>query len=506
MLGTAAFLGLVLLLLSTGLEVDVSAAWRQRTVALRVGIIGVFVPLVIGFFVALALPGEYLVSADKRILFSLFLGTAVSISAMAVIASTLRDLDLVRTDLGLLLFSAFAVNDLLGWMLFAMVLGFATRGGPGPGGIIMAVMLVVVFAGVCLTVGRRMVGEAIKRLKRMPVAQPGAILSFVCVVGFFCAAVMQRLGVEAVVGFFIAGLMAGESRDLSERDRQIIIQMAHAVFVPLFFASIGLRIDFVRNFSPLLVLIVTATAVGGKFLGAWLATLKSDLSADDRLSVGIAFTPGGAMEIVVGAVAFEHELITVQVLVAIIVAALVSSIAVGPMLAWSLRRRRKVSVLDFLVPDAVLPNLRSGMRLEVVRELCEAAAEGMHALDGETLFEAVRKREELGTTGIEKGVAVPHARVRLLARSAIAFGRSVKGVDWDCCDGLPAHFIFLLVTPEREEGVQVQLLATLARGLSPALVRERLLAAETKEDVLKLLRDALLAPDLDHMPPLSCPV
>jgi len=506
MLHTASFFGLLLLLLSTGLEVDVSAAWRQRNIALRIGIIGVAVPLVIGFGVAMALPSEYLVSPPDRVLFSLFLGTAVAISAIAVIARALRDLDLLRTDLGLILVSGFAVNDLLGWMLFTIVLGFMTKGAGTFGSAAIKGILVSGFAVICLTLGRRMVGYAIGRLRRMPVAQPGAILSFVCVVGLFCAAVMQRLGVEAVVGFLLAGLMAGESPNLSESHRQTISQMAHAVFVPLFFAGIGLRADFVANFSPLLVGAITLTAILGKFFGAWVATLKSNLSGPDRLSVGIAFTPGGAMVIIVGSVAYSYGIIAVEVFVAIVIAALASSIAVGPMLAWSIRRRREVSVMDFLASEAVLPDLKSTEQAGVLRELAEATEPRLHTLDADTLYEALVRREELETTGVEKGLAVPHVKVPGLPRSLIAFGRSLRGVEWDCCDGLPAHFIFMVLTPAREEDIHVQLLALIARALGAAQVRERLMTADSKEALLEVMRDAFTNIDLTKGRPLSCPI
>ncbi len=506
MLHTASFLGLFLLLLTTGLEVDVSAAWRQRNIALRIGIIGVVVPLIIGFAVAMVLPSKYLVSPANRLIFSLFLGTAVAISAIAVIARALRDLDLLRTDLGLILVSGFAVNDLLGWMLFTVVLGFATKGASTFGSAALRGALVLGFAVTCLTLGRRMVGYAIGRLRRMPVAQPGAILSFVCVVGLFCAAVMQRLGVEAVVGFFLAGLMAGESPNLSESHRQNISQMAHAVFVPLFFAGIGLRVDFVANFTPLLVSVITLTAILGKFFGAWVATLKSNLSGPDRLSVGIAFTPGGAMVIIVGSVAYGYGIITAEVFVAVVIAALVSSVAVGPMLAWSIRRRREVSVMDFLATEAVLPDLKSAEQSGVLQELAEAVAPRIHTLDADTLHEALLRREELETTGVEKGLAVPHVRVPALPRSVIAFGRSLRGVEWDCCDGLPAHFVFVVLTPAREEDIHVQLLALIARALGPGEVRERLMAADSKEALLEAMREAFTDIDLAKGRPLSCPI
>ena len=100
MLETVSWFGVLLLLLETGLEIDVSAAWQQRASALRIGIIGVIVPLGVGFLLSLLLPDAYLAMPDQRVTFALFLGTTMAISAMVIIARVLHDLDLVKSDLG----------------------------------------------------------------------------------------------------------------------------------------------------------------------------------------------------------------------------------------------------------------------------------------------------------------------------------------------------------------------------------------------------------------------
>lgn len=116
-------LAVVLLLVVAGLEVDLGIVKRRGRTALLVSTLGILVPLGCGFLLGNALPDTYLVQPDRRALFAAFLGVALSISAMPVIAKTLLDLGLFKTDIGLLVMSAAMVDDLVGWIAFSILLG-----------------------------------------------------------------------------------------------------------------------------------------------------------------------------------------------------------------------------------------------------------------------------------------------------------------------------------------------------------------------------------------------
>jgi mannitol/fructose-specific phosphotransferase system IIA component (Ntr-type) len=307
--------------------------------------------------------------------------------------------------------------------------------------------------------------------------------------------VTQWVGLTALLGFFVAGIMAGESKALSERTRHVLSQMVHAIFVPIYFASIALHIDFLENFDLALVAFVTVVSIAGKYLGAWLGALGS-LSRDDRTSVAIAFTPSGVTGIVVAGVALEHGVLSTQVFVAIVFSTLVSSLAVGPWLTWSIRRRREVNILEFVPRRAVIPELRGAERFGAIRELCEAVAEQGQLTDADALFRAVRQREQLMGTGVGHEIAIPHARMSALQRPVLAIGCSTAGIEWDAPDGLPVHLVFLLLTPEREEGLQLQILAALAQAMLDPNARQRLMAADTASAVGEALEEALRAQDL----------
>ncbi|NIN71798.1 MAG: PTS transporter subunit EIIA [Gemmatimonadetes bacterium] len=491
MLDTVAWFGVLFLLLETGLEVDVSAAWRQRGPALRIGVIGVLVPLAFGFGFSLLLPDRYMPDPSVRLPFALFLGTTMAISAMVIIARVLHDLDLVKSDLGLVTLCGYAVNDILAWVILAVVLGMATPIGVRLGSVALSLIVAIAFTAFCLTWGLRGVDRAIAYVSERLPDQPGAVLSLVSCVGLACGALTQRVGLTALFGFFLAGIMAGESHALSERTRNVVSQMVHSVFVPLYFAGIGLQYDFLAEFDWFIVTFVTVISIAAKFGGARLGAIGTALSREDRLSIGIAFTPSGVTGIVAADLALEHGILTTEVFVGIVVSAIVSSLLVAPWLSWSIHRRKAVNVLAFFARSAAVPDLRGTTRWEVIDELCGSLAGHAGTPAAGICYAAVRQREELQGTGTGGGVAIPHARLPSLRRPVLAFGRSVAGVEWDAPDGLPVHLVFLLLSPEREGGLQLQILAALASGLAEAAVRERLIRAGSDAETLAALDAAL---------------
>lgn len=491
MLETVSWIGVLFLLLATGFEVSLTSAWKQGKAAFLIGVVGVVVPFVTGAIVFWYLPQRYWGSSADHLTFTLFLSTAASISAIAVIARILHDLEILKSDLGLATLSGFVVNDLLGWLVFAFVLGFVGRHELNPMGILRTLFEVVFFVVVCLTVGSRLVGLMTRKLKRMSLPHPATVLTFISCIAMLCGAITQWIGIHAILGFFLAGVMAGNTSEISERTREIISQMVHAVFVPIFFASIGLKVDFLQNLDLPLVGVFSAVAIGGKFTGAWIGAVFARMSRADSLSVGIAFIPGGAMEIVLGLLALEIGIISETAFVAIVFAALSSSVAVGPLLAWSLRRRRSVDIGALLLRDAIIVDLQGKTRWDVIPELCAKVAACTASLSTQAVVSTVQKREEIMGTGLEKGLAVPHGRLPGIDAPIIAYGRSLPGIDWDARDGLATHFVFLILSPVKEEGMQVQILAAIAHCMSQQDMQSRLMATQDPEELFRILGKGL---------------
>jgi Kef-type K+ transport system membrane component KefB len=171
---------------------------------------------------------------------------------------------------------------------------------------------------------------------------PGGVLSLSLGVCFFSAALTERLGIHAVLGAFIAGIAIGDSVKLNEKAREIIHQFISNIFAPLFFVSIGLKINFIENFNLYITLIVLVIAYSGKLIGASLGAKLGGFSNKESLAVGFGLNARGAMEIILGTLALEAGLINEVIFVALVIMALITSITSGSALKWLANPREKV--------------------------------------------------------------------------------------------------------------------------------------------------------------------
>jgi Kef-type K+ transport system membrane component KefB len=247
MLETVAWFGILFFLLKIGIEMDFTSAWRQRGDALVISVTDVVLPMIIAFIPCLFLANRYMGDSGGVIMFSLFIATVSTISALPMTARVLQDLRLYRTDLGFLIMCALSMNDIVGWLIFTLILGFMAKAGLTFSTIAVILFSTVVFTVLCLTVGRGICNYGLTWMRQKRLPETGSSLTFVCLVGFLCGAITLKIGIHALFGFFIAGMMVGECSALSEKTRNVISQMVHAIFIPLFFASIGLKVDFWRR-------------------------------------------------------------------------------------------------------------------------------------------------------------------------------------------------------------------------------------------------------------------
>jgi Kef-type K+ transport system membrane component KefB/mannitol/fructose-specific phosphotransferase system IIA component (Ntr-type) len=454
-------LAIVLFLLVAGMEVDLSTLWRQGKVAPKVSVAGVLIPFAVGFAAAWWAPGALggLEGADPLI-FALFFATALSISALPVIAKTLMDLGLYRSDLGMVVISAAVFDDLSGWIVFAVILGLINHGAGMAVSIPATILLTLLFAAFMLTVVRWLVHRALPFLQAYT-RWPGGELSFALILALGSAAFTEWIGIHAIFGSFLAGVAVGDSPHLKERTRVIIDQFVSFIFAPVFFAGIGLRVDFLGNFDPLLALTVLAVACVCKLAGGWLGARWGGMPSRDALAVGFAMNARGAMGSILGLLALEAGIISQRLFVALIVMAIATSMMSGPAMRALISRGRHPRLHDLLSSRFFLRHLRADSRRAAIRELAQTL--GGAGLDAEALEAAVWAREEALPTGLGNGLAVPHARVAGLARPLVAVGISEQGIDFDAPDEMRAHVVVLVLTPQEDPGAQLALLAELAR-------------------------------------------
>jgi Kef-type K+ transport system membrane component KefB/mannitol/fructose-specific phosphotransferase system IIA component (Ntr-type) len=478
--------GVVLLMVVAGLEVNLGIIWRRGRSALLTSILGILMPLAGGLLLGILLPDADLVRPDRRTLFALFMGVALSISALPVIAKTLLDLGLFKTDVGLLVMAAAMVDDLVGWLAFSVLLGPMQGGSTDLRSVGRAVALTLGFVAFALVAGRPLLGRLIVKLQADHHNGPRRVLSLLVLVALFGASFTQWAGIHAVFGGFVVGVVFGDSPQLKERARVIVHDFVTNIFAPVFFASLGLRADFVAAFDPRLCALVFVIASAAKIIGCTLGSRAGGLRWRPAAAVGFGLNARGAMEIILALLALEAGLLRMQVFVALVVMALGTSLLSGPTMKWMLRGVDEENLVALLKRGAWVREISASTTQEAIVQLAAA----LRAQLGDLLkaaTQAVLEREAIASTGLGNAVAVPHAVVPGLRRPLLALGFSSAGFDFRAFDETPARIVFLLLMPPRAQDQEVRILAQIARAVIEESARDQLLKAQSLHEVLALL-------------------
>ncbi len=329
----------IMLLFIAGLEVDLHIVWQQGKQALATSLIGLIIPFFIGFIFPYNFPEFFGIAAgQQKLIFALFMGTAMAITALPVIVRILMDLNIFKTRMGMLVVASAMVDDTVGWIIFSVILGMiGKQGGTGTMSVINTVILTVGFVVFMLTIGRGLLNRVLPWVNKK-LAWPGGVLSLSLALCFLGAAFTEYIGIHAIFGAFIVGVALGDSEHFSERAKEIVHQFINNIFAPLFFVSIGLRVNFITNFDPLLTLVILIIAFAGKIIGSGAGTRLGGFSWRESFAAGFGMNARGAMEIILGIVALESGLINEKVFVSLVIMALVTSMSSGPLMKWMLRK------------------------------------------------------------------------------------------------------------------------------------------------------------------------
>jgi Kef-type K+ transport system membrane component KefB/mannitol/fructose-specific phosphotransferase system IIA component len=480
-------IAVVLLLLVSGLEVDLAIALKQGKAALLTSVMGIFVPFVIGFIVAYFFPAFFGVSnGNMRLVFALFTGTALSITALPVVARTLMDLNIFKTDIGFLIIASAMVNDLIGWIIFSVILGmmgshenaFSFSETTG---------LIFFFLAFTLFIGRKAINKVLPFFQTK-VSFPGGVLNFILIIGFLAAAFTEYIGVHAIFGAFIAGIAIGDSAHLKESTREIIQQFVTNIFAPLFFVSIGLRVNFIQNFDIGIVSVFLTLAFAGKVIGCGLGAYWGGFRKNDALAIGFGMNSRGAMEIVLGVLALQFGLINERIFVALVIMALATSISSAPLMNYFLKERKLRSFIS-LIKNKYVYYTNASQKKDVIVELINLVFKET-GLQREDLVDEIWSREEILTTGISNYLAIPHAKIKI-KNPVAAIAVSKQGIDFNSPDGLPSKVIILLLTPEDNNEIQLQILAEIANSFKEREAVEEMLDSKNTDEFLSKLKKRL---------------
>ncbi|WP_199231594.1 cation:proton antiporter [Azospirillum sp. TSO35-2] len=340
MLNAVSQIGVLLLLLLAGMETDLSLIRRVRRAAFSVSLTGIFVPFACGFALGQFIPDAMLPNPDQRLIASLFLGTALSISSVKIVAMVVREMNFVRRNVGQVILASAIIDDTIGWMIIAITFGLAAQATFEWTSLAESVLGTVAFIALSLTVGRRLVARVIRWTNDSLVSE-APVLSAVLVIMGLMALATDAIGVHTVLGAFVAGILVGSSPILTRRIDDQFRGVTTALFMPVFFGVAGLKADLTILADPMLLgltagLVLIASI--GKFTGAFIGGWMGGLDRREALALATGMNARGSTEVIVASIGLSMGVLTQELFTMIVTMAILTTLAMPPTLRWALRR------------------------------------------------------------------------------------------------------------------------------------------------------------------------
>jgi Kef-type K+ transport system membrane component KefB len=338
-------IGVLLFLFAVGLELDVERLRHQAQTAVVVSHASIVVPYFLGVGLALYLYADFAPPGTEFLPFALFMGIALSITAFPVLVRILKERGLAGTRLGQVAVTAAAVDDVTAWSLLAMVVAISASRGVWAATATIALTLVFI-AVMLFVVGplfRRALGAHAER------EEPGkTVIAAVLVVLLASALTTELIGIHALFGAFLAGVVMPRQRGFRSYLTERLEEFSSVFLLPLFFAFTGLRtkiglLNDARSWLICGLIILVATA--GKLGGSMLAARMTGTPWTDAFVLGALMNSRGLMELIALNVGYELGILTPRIFAMMVLMALVTTFATGPLLSLAGRWRRST------VPD-----------------------------------------------------------------------------------------------------------------------------------------------------------
>jgi Kef-type K+ transport system membrane component KefB len=331
-------IGVLLLVGITGAQFDARYMFRRRRAAVQISLGGLLLPLALGIVVGFLVPRDMVPDADNRVVFALFMGVAMCVTAIPVISKVLSDMNLMHRDVGQLTLAAGFVDDAVGWLLLSVVSAMATV-GLRVGQVLLSMAYLVGFVLVAALIGRRLVAALLRPVAAGP--EPGPATAAAVVIVLLCAAATQAMKMEPVFGAFVGGILVGWPGTVDTRLLAPLRAVVLSVLAPIFMATAGLRMDLTALADPRVAvtgLVVLLVAVVGKFAGAYAGARLSRLGHWEALALGAGMNARGVVEVVVALVGLRLGVLTTATYTIVVLVAIVTSLMAPPVLRLAVSR------------------------------------------------------------------------------------------------------------------------------------------------------------------------
>jgi len=328
-------IGMVLFMFLVGLEFNPLNIASKKRAALVISHTSIIAPFLLGSLLSLYLYPRLSDDSVNFTTFALFVGTAMSITAFPVLARILAEHNLTQTSLGTLAISCAAIDDVSAWSILAGVVLLARRDSTFLS-LLLAFAALAVFILVMLFAAPRLLCKLeLTYRKHGKISQ--AVLSIVFLTMMLSSWITEQLGVHALFGAFLAGIVMPKAEDFTHALTEKLKGVAVVLLLPLFFAFSGLRtsVGLLRGGEMWLywALICTA-AIAGKFGGATLAARATGIQWREAAAIGVLMNTRGLIELVVLNIGLDIHVLSPALFTVMVLMALVTTLMTSPFLHW----------------------------------------------------------------------------------------------------------------------------------------------------------------------------
>jgi Kef-type K+ transport system membrane component KefB len=326
--------GLILFMFAIGMELDLSEVGKKLKKTILISHAGIITPFFLGVLTAYFIYGRYAAPSVPFLSFALFIGISVSITAFPVLARIIQERGLTKSHLGTLAIASAANDNITAWCLLAVVIAIAQAGS------MLSAVFSILFSGLYLLVMffiirpiLRVVGHIYHNKEVIDKGMVALMFLILITSAYFT----QILGLHALFGAFIAGMIMPENIKFRKILTEKVEDISLALFLPLFFVSTGLRTEINLLNTPELwgmCGLIILVAITGKFGGAFLAARLVGENLKNSLYIGALMNTRGLMELIVLTIGYEMHILPPPVFVMLVLMTLVTAFMTAPLMSF----------------------------------------------------------------------------------------------------------------------------------------------------------------------------
>ncbi len=324
-------IGVLLLLFSTGLAVNLNELKELAKTSTVVALLGVIIPFILGFFAAHIFGYSYLVS--------IFVGTSLTATSIGISSQVLTETKMIGMKIGTLIIGSAIIDDVIGIIAMGTVVGIALTGNLEVVNLLITVILTIAFIAICMTI-------AIHFFQKLSSSfifnqADNQILLPILIIGLIFAIIAEKIGLSLITGTFMAGLILGQTR-LAKESFESVSLIGHSFFIPIFFVTMGMQFDPSTFTSMgLFTMLIIVLAILGKIIGCGIGTRICGFSNMESLVVGIATVPRAEVALILANIGLKYGVITPNMASTVIAMSMATTFVTPALLSFSIRKLNK---------------------------------------------------------------------------------------------------------------------------------------------------------------------